>query len=42
MYKNWRDLIKPKQLQVEKDTLTATYGKFMLSHFGSWFWYDFR
>lgn len=28
MYKNWRDLIKPKQLQVEKDTLTATYGKF--------------
>lgn len=28
MYKNWRDLIKPKQLQVEKDTLSNTYGKF--------------
>ncbi len=28
MYKNWRDLIKPKQLQVERDTLTSTYGKF--------------
>ncbi len=28
MYKNWRDLIKPKRLQIETDTLTATYGKF--------------
>jgi DNA-directed RNA polymerase subunit alpha len=28
MYKNWRDLIKPKRLQVEVDTLSATYGKF--------------
>lgn len=33
MYKNWRDLIKPKQLQVEKDTLTATYGKFYAEPF---------
>jgi len=33
MYKNWRDLIKPKQLQVEKDTLTATYGKFYADPF---------
>ena len=33
MYKNWRDLIKPKQLQVEKDTLTATYGKFVAEPF---------
>jgi DNA-directed RNA polymerase subunit alpha len=28
MYKNWRDLIKPKRLQVEADTLSDTYGKF--------------
>lgn len=26
--KNWRDLIKPKTLEIEKDTLTPTYGKF--------------
>ena len=26
--KNWRDLIRPKMLEVEKDTLTQTYGKF--------------
>ncbi|MBI5467668.1 MAG: DNA-directed RNA polymerase subunit alpha [Deltaproteobacteria bacterium] len=29
MQKNWRDLIKPKKLEVEKDTLTNTYGKFV-------------
>jgi len=28
MYKNWRDLIKPKRLQVETDSLSDTYGKF--------------
>lgn len=28
MHKNWRDLIKPKKLEVDKDTLTNTYGKF--------------
>lgn len=33
MYKNWRDLIKPKQLQVEKETLSATYGKFVAEPF---------
>ncbi len=27
-YRNWRDLIKPKALVVDKDTLTQTYGKF--------------
>ncbi|MFO0728744.1 MAG: DNA-directed RNA polymerase subunit alpha [Myxococcota bacterium] len=27
-YRNWRDLIKPKSLVVDKDTLTQTYGKF--------------
>ena len=26
--KNWRDLIKPKTLEIEKETLTQTYGKF--------------
>src|SRR5258708_24563217 len=26
--KNWRDLIRPKMLEVERDTLTNTYGKF--------------
>src|SRR3954453_16141234 len=26
--KNWRDLIRPKVLEVDKDTLTPTYGKF--------------
>lgn len=29
MQRNWRDLIKPKKLEVEKETLTATYGKFV-------------
>jgi len=33
MYKNWRDLIKPKRLQVETDTLTATYGRFFAEPF---------
>lgn len=33
MYKNWRDLIKPKRLQVESDTLTDTYGKFYAEPF---------
>lgn len=33
MYKNWRDLIRPKQLQVEKDTLLDTYGKFYAEPF---------
>jgi DNA-directed RNA polymerase subunit alpha len=33
MYKNWRDLIKPKRLQIETDTLTATYGKFYAEPF---------
>ncbi len=33
MYKNWRDLIKPKRLQVEADTLTDTYGKFFAEPF---------
>ena len=29
MQKNWRDLIKPKKLEVEKESLTGTYGKFV-------------
>jgi DNA-directed RNA polymerase subunit alpha len=33
MYKNWRDLIRPKQLQVEKETLSNTYGKFYAEPF---------
>jgi DNA-directed RNA polymerase subunit alpha len=33
MYKNWRDLIRPKQLQVEKETLSNTYGKFFAEPF---------
>lgn len=28
MYRNWKELIKPKKLEVEKETLTETYGKF--------------
>ncbi len=27
--KNWRDLIKPRKLDVDQDTLTQTYGKFV-------------
>ncbi len=26
--KNWRDLIKPKTLEIEKESINATYGKF--------------
>ena len=29
MYKNWRDLIKPKRLQVDTNSLSDTYGKFV-------------
>ncbi len=29
MQKNWRDLIKPKKLEVERETLTPIYGKFI-------------
>lgn len=33
MYRNWRDLIRPKKLQVETETLTDTYGKFYAEPF---------
>jgi DNA-directed RNA polymerase subunit alpha len=33
MYRNWRDLIKPKKLQVESETLTNTYGRFFAEPF---------
>lgn len=29
MQKNWRELIKPKKLEVDRSTLTETYGKFV-------------
>ncbi len=29
-YKNWRDLITPKSLQVDQETLTSEYGKFTI------------
>ena len=28
MHRNWRSLIRPKGLEIEKETLTPTYGKF--------------
>jgi DNA-directed RNA polymerase subunit alpha len=33
MYKNWRDLIKPKRLQIESDTLSDAYGRFFAEPF---------
>lgn len=33
MYKHWEDLIKPKQLEVDEKSLTATYGKFYAEPF---------
>lgn len=33
MYKNWRDLIKPKRLQIESETLNDSYGKFFAEPF---------
>jgi len=33
MHKNWRDLIRPKRLQVDSDTYTDTYGKFTAEPF---------
>lgn len=33
MQKNWRDLIRPKRLQVESETFTDTYGKFTAEPF---------
>ncbi|MFH1262337.1 MAG: DNA-directed RNA polymerase subunit alpha [Pseudomonadota bacterium] len=29
MQKNWNDLIRPRTLEIEKETLTPTYGKFV-------------
>ncbi|HEV8324399.1 MAG TPA: DNA-directed RNA polymerase subunit alpha, partial [Myxococcota bacterium] len=29
IYRNWRDLIRPKQLDVDQETLSDTYGKFV-------------
>jgi DNA-directed RNA polymerase subunit alpha len=33
MYKNWRDLIRPKKLQVEAESYTNTYGKYYAEPF---------
>jgi DNA-directed RNA polymerase subunit alpha len=33
MFKNWRDLIKPRKLQVDADLLTNKYGKFVAEPF---------
>lgn len=33
MYKNWRDLIKPKKVQFETESLTKYYGKFFAEPF---------
>ena len=33
MYRNWKALIKPKRLQVEEDTLSEFYGKFIAEPF---------
>jgi DNA-directed RNA polymerase subunit alpha len=33
MYKNWRDLIRPKKLQIETESLTNTYGRFYAEPF---------
>jgi len=33
MYKNWRELIKPKRLQVDTESLSDTYGKFYAEPF---------
>ena len=33
MYKNWRDLIRPKKIQVEAESLSKTYGKFSAEPF---------
>lgn len=29
MYRNWRDLIRPKNIVIDRDSLTDTYGKFI-------------
>jgi DNA-directed RNA polymerase subunit alpha len=33
MYRHWTDLIKPRQLDIDEKTLTATYGKFYAEPF---------
>lgn len=33
MHKNWRDLIRPKRLQIDNDTYTETYAKFTAEPF---------
>ncbi len=33
MQKSWKDLIRPKRLEVEKETLTSSYGKFTAEPF---------
>lgn len=29
MYRNWRDLIRPKNIVIDRDSLSSTYGKFV-------------
>ena len=29
MHRNWRDLIRPKNVSVDRDSITANYGKFV-------------
>ncbi len=33
MYRNWRDLIRPKRLEADMDSVTPTYGKFSAEPF---------
>ncbi|HEX6769119.1 MAG TPA: DNA-directed RNA polymerase subunit alpha, partial [Candidatus Binatia bacterium] len=33
MYKHWTELIKPKQLEVDERSLTATFGRFTAEPF---------
>jgi DNA-directed RNA polymerase subunit alpha len=42
MYRNWRDLIKPKRLQVEAETYSDTYGKFYAEPLERRIWHDAR
>ena len=41
-YKYWTGLIRPKGFELDKDSLTSSYGKFYIRPLGERFWRHFR
>lgn len=37
-YRFWRDMIKPKGFEIDKDSLREDYARFIVRPFGTWLW----